>query len=947
MQETKSVQANRLKMDDFVIYERIRSEREGGGVAIGAKKDLNPVLIAEGEENVEAITIDITLAKMIISCTSAYDPQQRDSAINKSNFWEYLDNMAEIAWNEGKGFYLQGDLNSWLGSTVIPGDPNIQNENGKLFHNFLRRHPELVVVNSLPVCKGLITRQRDLVNGKCEKSVIDFVVVCTRVIPYITEMVIDEARKYITTNYTQSKGNVRAINSDHNTQFVNMTLKTIPMKEHKREIYNLKNLESQIKFRKMTDNTQLFSKCLQGKEKLSVKIERWKHSLDSYIKKSFRKIKVRKSQMKQSAAYALIDKRNIMKKYDQKSHEIKALDAQIANILLKEEIDKAKHFVKYCNATGTFPLHKMRKLKKQLWPKKAPSLPVAKKNHKGRLISSPKELLQTLKKEYTDRLRPRKCKHELQEHMSLVHETTKLKLEKAWKNKSPAFDIIELDKAISDLNTGKARDPSGLCSEIFKRNVMGANLKESLLNMLNLIKEEGIVPDIMKEAVITTIPKSGSKFELKNERGIFKLSVLRIILLRLIYNRKYHIIDKNMSESNIGARKGKGCRNHIWIINGINQEVNSSKKHAQLVVQSYDYTQMYDSMSLNITMSDLFDYGVQDDLLILLDEVNRNMNISINTSYGLTEPVVIPALVAQGDLFSPLQAAVQVDSMMRRLEEQDMAREEAGEPGLLYKYKGSVSIPSLRLMDDNLTVSEGGFKAEEINIFMNENSATKLLQFNTKKCKYLRMGNVKNVSLPNNLEVDSWEVKYDEQDNLVETEGKKLEMQEEYEIKYLGFVISGNASNVPNILDKKKKSLGTIRSITNMIKGLETFTVKNGLIYLNSLLRSSILYAGETYYNLSEKDLRMIEAIEEECLSKIVKTGQKCPRVLLYLETGHHPARFQIFRMMLNFLKYILDQEKKFPCFKIFHGSERKPKQRGLGELCQEADSRHGYKSYI
>ena len=70
MQETKSAQANQLKMEDFIIYERIRSEQDGGGVAIGAKKDLNPVLIAEGEENVEAISIDITLAK--IKCSRIY-----------------------------------------------------------------------------------------------------------------------------------------------------------------------------------------------------------------------------------------------------------------------------------------------------------------------------------------------------------------------------------------------------------------------------------------------------------------------------------------------------------------------------------------------------------------------------------------------------------------------------------------------------------------------------------------------------------------------------------------------------------------------------------------------------------------------------------------------------------------------------------------------------------
>ena len=372
------------------------------------------------------------------------------------------------------------------------------------------------------------------------------------------------------------------------------------------------------------------------------------------------------------------------------------------------------------------------------------------------------------------------------------------------------------------------------------------------------------------------------------------MSVLRSILLRLIYNRKYNVIDSHMSDSNIGARKGKNCRNHIWIINGINHETNNSTKNAQLVMQSYDYTQMYDSMSLDITISDLYDNGVKDDLLKLLYEVNKNMKISVNTPYGLTEPTVIPALVAQGDLFSPLQAAVQVDSMTRKLEEEDIARVEVGEPGLLFRYKGIVPIPSLGLMDDNLTVSETGFKAEEINIFMNENSALKKLQFNPKKCKFIKIGKNKNTSLPNKLEVDSWNIQYENDETLVETEGERIKMDEVHDMKYLGFVISRDASNVANISEKKNKSIGIIRSIINMVKGLETYTVKIGLIYLNSLLRSSILYAAETYYNLSERNFRMLEEIEEDCLRKLLETGSKCPIALLYLETGQLPARFQI-----------------------------------------------------
>ena len=77
------------------------------------------------------------------------------------------------------------------------------------------------------------------------------------------------------------------------------------------------------------------------------------------------------------------------------------------------------------------------------------------------------------------------------------------------------------------------------------------------------------------------------------------------------------------------------------------------------------------------------------------------------------------------------------------MEEQDRARQEEGECGILFKYKGIIPIPSLGLMDDNLTVSEAGFKAEQINIFMNENSAEKGPKFNPQKCNFLEIGKKK------------------------------------------------------------------------------------------------------------------------------------------------------------------------------------------------------------
>ena len=85
-----------------------------------------------------------------------------------------------------------------------------------------------------------------------------------------------------------------------------------------------------------------------------------------------------------------------------------------------------------------------------------------------------------------------------------------------------------------------------------------------------------------------------------------------------------------------------------------------------------------------------------------------------------------------------------------------------------------------------------------------------------------------------------------------------------------------------------------------MVEGLGSYTIESGLIYMESILRSSILYAAETYYNLTETDLRLLEKNEEKCLRRILNTGSKCPTYMLYLETAYLPARFYIQKMMAN-----------------------------------------------
>ena len=103
----------------------------------------------------------------------------------------------------------------------------------------------------------------------------------------------------------------------------------------------------------------------------------------------------------------------------------------------------------------------------------------------------------------------------------------------------------DLEKVLKSLKNNKSRDPLGMINEVFKAGCAGADLKISLLELLNGIKENQIIPEYMDLSNITTIFKqNGSKLSLDSERGIFILTSFKRILDKLIYFDKFSDIDK-------------------------------------------------------------------------------------------------------------------------------------------------------------------------------------------------------------------------------------------------------------------------------------------------------------------------------------------------------------------------------------------------------------------
>ena len=312
-QETKYKTEGQLKLgDEYVVYEQVRqNENGGGGLALGCLKELNPCWISEGKGSVEAISISISIKSMKIRCCAAYGPQENDLIEKKEAFWEHLDREVYEAEYSGEGFILQFDGNLWAGERIVPGDPRPQNKNGELFEQFLKRNPKLTVVNSLPLCEGLVTRSR-LKEGILEESVLDFFIVCSSVLPFVSRMIIDENRHYPLTNYKAAKKDGRAIDSDHFTEYLDLDIEITKEKPDRQEIFNFKDKKSQELFKKITSETKQFTDCFNGEESLIKKIENWRKLLISYCSTAFKKIRIRDKKMKpiNKKISSLIDRRN-------------------------------------------------------------------------------------------------------------------------------------------------------------------------------------------------------------------------------------------------------------------------------------------------------------------------------------------------------------------------------------------------------------------------------------------------------------------------------------------------------------------------------------------------------------------------------------------------------------------------------------------------------------
>ena len=584
LQETHSKRKGRIQIEGHIVFEAIRKAK-GGGTLISGHKDLNPKLIEQYEDEFELLVVEIELKQKKVRVISGYGPQENWTEEKRMPYFIALETEIEKATLAGRAVIVEMDANAKLGRKYIRRDPHEISPNGVILANIVERQ-SLVVGNGTDMCTGTITRKR-VTKNRVEQSAIDIVLFSSDMLDSLVSVNIDEKRKYVLTKVIRNKKGLKKQESDHNPIITEFKLHFKKAEEdEKLELYNLKNKEGQEKFKEYTNKTKMLSTVFDGNDDINVLTERFMKKLDGCIALNFKKIRIsKKKKDKGIELYSRLQDLNDKDDKLSKEKQAKVLsdietEANANFKKLREELDKFK------TNKGGLNEKQIWKLKKKLCPRSTDP-PTAMLDKEGNLLTGNKAIERRAVEVYRQRLAGNQMAENLAELEKDSNKLCRNRLKICKERKSNPWDISDLQEVLKKLGRDKSRDGSGYANELFMISIAGDDLQLAVLKLLNMIKDKQQFPKALTKCNITSLHKKKAKNDFENYRGIFRITVLRSILDRLMYNESYDIIDGSLTDANVGARKERSCRDNLFVIGAVsNSVINGESRPIQ--VQSVD-----------------------------------------------------------------------------------------------------------------------------------------------------------------------------------------------------------------------------------------------------------------------------------------------------------------------------------------------------------------------
>ena len=211
--------------------------------------------------------------------------------------------------------------------------------------------------------------------------------------------------------------------------------------------------------------------------------------------------------------------------------------------------------------------------------------------------------------------------------------------------------VAETEKAIDQLQTGKAPGADGIPPEIQKMG--GLALIEHLTGIFQSFWRKGELPQDLKDANIMHLyMNKGDKSVCDNHRDISLLSIAGKILARVLLNRIIeHLVDSVVSESQCGFRKNRGTIDMILQSDSYKRNVSNSIKIC--TCYSSDLTKTFDTVSRPGLWSIFAKLGCPPNFIRMVRSFNDGMMARVLHDGVVSEPFPVTNGVKQGCVLAP------------------------------------------------------------------------------------------------------------------------------------------------------------------------------------------------------------------------------------------------------------------------------------------------------